>query len=103
VDWITFRDTQKTRDKTLQREVLKKYGLYFTSASLVSPLTRRRSEPALFVLVYVFRMLPDKRSVALWRKRINIPAPIIRKNADTIAAKRRELRAAEAQYVIKIR
>ncbi|KAH7325222.1 hypothetical protein B0J17DRAFT_682731 [Rhizoctonia solani] len=24
VDWIVFRDTQKTRDKTLQREVLKK-------------------------------------------------------------------------------
>ncbi|CAE6449319.1 unnamed protein product [Rhizoctonia solani] len=83
VDWITFRDTQKTRDKTLQREVL-------------------RNEPALFVLVYAFRILPDKRSVALWRRKIDIPASILRKNANAIAAKRRELRAAEAQYVIKI-
>ncbi|KAJ1304081.1 hypothetical protein OPQ81_008485 [Rhizoctonia solani] len=83
VDWITFRDTQKTRDKTLQREVL-------------------RNEPALSVLVYVFRALPGKRSVAIWRRKIDIPATILRKNANAIAAKRRELRAAEAQYVIKI-
>ncbi|CAE6482872.1 unnamed protein product [Rhizoctonia solani] len=83
VDWITFRDTQKTRDKTLQREVLK-------------------NEPALSVLIYVFRTLPGKRSVAIWRRKIDIPATILRKNANTIAAKRRELRAAEAEYVIKI-
>ncbi|CAE6401687.1 unnamed protein product [Rhizoctonia solani] len=83
VDWITFRDTQKTRDKTLQREVL-------------------RNEPALSVLVYVFRISPNKRSVAIWRRKIDIPATIIRKNANALAAKRRELRAAEAQYVIKI-
>ncbi|CAE6470039.1 unnamed protein product, partial [Rhizoctonia solani] len=83
VDWITFRDTQKTRDKTLQREVLK-------------------NEPALSVLVYVFRLSLDKRSVAIWRRKIDIPATVLRKNANAIAEKRRELKAAEAQYVIKI-
>ncbi|KAG8702430.1 hypothetical protein FRC11_011488 [Ceratobasidium sp. 423] len=83
VDWITFRDTQKTREKALQREVL-------------------RNEPALSTLVYAFRLLPDKRSVAIWRRKIDIPATILRKNANAIAAKRRELRVAEAQYVIKI-
>ncbi|KEP50990.1 Asp domain protein [Rhizoctonia solani 123E] len=83
VDWITFRDTQKTRDKTLQREVF-------------------RNEPALSVLVYVFRTSPDKRSIAIWRRKIDMPATIIRKNATALAAKRRELRATEAQYVIKI-
>ncbi|CAE7144418.1 unnamed protein product [Rhizoctonia solani] len=84
VDWITFRDTQKTRDKTLQREVL-------------------RNEPALSVLVYIFRISSDKRSIAIWRRKINMPATIIRKNANALAAKRRELRATEAQHVIKIR
>ncbi|CAE6398800.1 unnamed protein product [Rhizoctonia solani] len=83
VDWITFRDTQKTRDKILQREVLK-------------------NEPALFVLIYAFRMIPNGKSVALWRRKIDIPPHILRKNANAIAAKRRELRATESQYVIKI-
>lgn len=83
VDWVTFRDTQKTRDKMLQQDLLS-------------------NDPATSVLVYVFRISTDKRSVAIWRKRIPLPSNISGRNATAISARKRELKPVEEQYVIKI-
>lgn len=53
-DWITFDDLQQTRDKTIQESVVS-------------------YNPALQVVVFVF--LPSKtgNSVAMWRRKINVP------------------------------
>ncbi|KAB5588658.1 hypothetical protein CTheo_7896 [Ceratobasidium theobromae] len=77
VDWITFRDTQKTRDKMLQRDVLS-------------------NDPSSSVLIYVFITLQDKRSVAIWRKRVPLSVNILARNSVAISSKKRELQSIEA-------
>ncbi|KAF8599183.1 hypothetical protein BDV93DRAFT_315489 [Ceratobasidium sp. AG-I] len=83
VDWVTFRDTQKTRDKWLQQDVLS-------------------NDPATSVLVYVFRLAPDKKSLAIWRKRIPLSVSVSGPNSAAIAAQKRKLADAEQLYFIKI-
>lgn len=53
-DWLTFDQLQKTRDKILQESV----AFY---------------DPAAQVIVFIFLPSPSGNSVAVWRRRINVP------------------------------
>ncbi|QRV95880.1 Asp domain protein [Ceratobasidium sp. AG-Ba] len=83
VDWVTFRDTQMTRDKLLQQDVL-------------------ANDPAVSVLLYVFRLASDKRWVALWRQRIIIPSRVVASRTSAISSHKGFLVERERGYVIKI-
>ncbi|KAG8694178.1 hypothetical protein FRC09_010017 [Ceratobasidium sp. 395] len=83
VDWVTYRDTQMTRDKILQQDVL-------------------INDPASSVLVYVFRLASDQRWIALWRKRIMLPADVLSSQSSAISRQKRLLLGQERDYVIKI-
>ncbi|KAG8733480.1 hypothetical protein FRC12_018877, partial [Ceratobasidium sp. 428] len=84
VDWVTYRDTQMTRDKLLQQDVL-------------------LNDPASSVLVYVFRLASDRRWIALWRKRIMLPADVLSSQSSAISRQKRLMLGQEREYVIKIR
>lgn len=53
--------------------------------------------------VYVFRIAPDKKSLAIWKKKILLPVGVLGANAAAITAKKRQLAELEQSYVIKIR
>ncbi|KAG7449446.1 uncharacterized protein BT62DRAFT_887804 [Guyanagaster necrorhizus] len=53
-DWLTFDQLQKTRDKILQESV----AFY---------------DPAVQVIVFIFLPSPSGNSVAMWRRKINVP------------------------------
>jgi hypothetical protein len=54
LDWLTFDDLQHTRDKIMQESV----AFY---------------DPAIHVIVFVFLPSQSGRSVAMWRRKINVP------------------------------
>ncbi|KAG8702452.1 hypothetical protein FRC08_003477 [Ceratobasidium sp. 394] len=83
VDWVTFRDTQMTRDKLLQQDVL-------------------FNDPAASVLVYVFRLASDRRWIALWRQRIMLPVNVADSSSTAISRQKKLLAEQEREYVIKI-
>jgi hypothetical protein len=74
-----------------------------STVSLMLPYLTNESDPASHVLVYVFKILSDRRSVAVWRKRVPLPANILGRNSGAISARKRQLKDVEAGYVIKIR
>lgn len=61
------------------------------------------SDPAASVLVYVFRLASDKKSLAIWRKKIPLPVSVSGPSSAAIATQKRKLADAERLYVIKIR
>jgi len=53
-DWMTFDQLQATRDQTIQESVA-----YY--------------DPAIHVIVFVFLLSPSGNSMAMWRRKLNVP------------------------------
>ncbi|KAI0660963.1 hypothetical protein C8Q70DRAFT_755607 [Cubamyces menziesii] len=72
-DWITLDKLQRTLDATLQESV----SLY---------------DPAFQVIVFVFLLSPSGNSMALWRRKLNVPDSVRDAHHDDILAVKAELK-----------
>ncbi|KAI0335486.1 hypothetical protein GY45DRAFT_1412885 [Cubamyces sp. BRFM 1775] len=72
-DWITLDKLQRTLDATLQESV----SLY---------------DPAFQVIVFVFLLSPSGSSMALWRRKLNVPDAVRDAHYDDILAVKAELK-----------
>ncbi|KAI0771648.1 hypothetical protein BD413DRAFT_492913 [Trametes elegans] len=72
-DWVTMDQIQRTLDATLQESV----ALY---------------DPAFQVIVFVFLLSPSGNSMALWRRKLNVPDSVREANHDNILAVKAELK-----------
>ncbi|RPD67145.1 hypothetical protein L226DRAFT_452893 [Lentinus tigrinus ALCF2SS1-7] len=79
-DWITLSDLQSTLDSTLQSSVT----LY---------------DPAFQVIVFVFLLSPSGNSMAVWRRKLNVPDAIRDANQHEILAVKAELKRSYPVYV----
>ncbi|KAI9000994.1 hypothetical protein BD414DRAFT_473304 [Trametes punicea] len=72
-DWVTIDRIQRTLDAILQESV----ALY---------------DPAFQVIVFVFLLSPSGNSMALWRRKLNVPDSLRDENRDEILAVKAELK-----------
>ncbi|EJF61251.1 hypothetical protein DICSQDRAFT_61297 [Dichomitus squalens LYAD-421 SS1] len=79
-DWVTLSELQDTLDSTLQSSVT----LY---------------DPAFQVIVFVFLLSPSGNSMAVWRRKLNVPDAIRDANQDEILAVKAGLKTTYPVYV----
>ena len=79
-DWIGLRTLQRTLDSTLQSSVT----LY---------------DPAFQVVVFVFLLSPSEKSMAIWRRRLNVTEEIREPYLDDIHIVKSELKKSYPVYV----
>ena len=79
-DWITLTDLQNTLDSTLQSSVT----LY---------------DPAFQVVVFVFLLSPSGNSMAVWRRRLDVPDTLREAHGPDILAVKTELKRNYPVYV----
>lgn len=79
-DWITLPELQNTLDSTLQSSVT----LY---------------DPAFQVIVFVFLLSPSGNSMAVWRRKLNVPDAIRDAHQHEILAVKAELKRSYLVYV----
>lgn len=79
-DWLPLSTLQLTCDSTLQSSVT----LY---------------DPAFQVVVFVFLLSPSGKSMAIWRRKLNVPQAIRDENQDDILAVKAGLKRTYPVYV----
>ncbi len=79
-DWITLTELQNTLDSTLQSSVT----LY---------------DPTFQVIVFVFLLSPSGNSMAVWRRKLNVPDALRDTNQDEILAVKAGLKTNYPVYV----
>ncbi|RDX55635.1 hypothetical protein K466DRAFT_481869 [Polyporus arcularius HHB13444] len=79
-DWITLPELQSTLDSTLQSSVT----LY---------------DPAFQVIIFVFLLSPSGNSMAVWRRKLNVPDAVRDANLHEILAVKAELKRSYPVYV----
>ncbi|KAI1786531.1 hypothetical protein LXA43DRAFT_54467 [Ganoderma leucocontextum] len=83
-DWVTLSELQNTLDSTLQSSVT----LY---------------DPAFQVIVFVFLLSPSGNSMAVWRRKLNVPDALRDTNQDEILAVKAGLKTNYPVYVDEAR
>jgi len=80
-DWVVFSDIQKTRDRTLQQQII-------------------TNNPANTCLVFVFLVSKSGNSLGIWRRKLTVPHSLQSTHQAQIRAVEADLR--DKVYIVKV-